>query len=94
MSTEERALFLNLMIKHLRLGLGWSQAYLGEIIGCTQREVWRYEKPGYKVSPKVLLKLSDAFGCSMDVLFGNTQHPAKFKALEEFKNLKVSETWI
>lgn len=94
MSAEERALFLNLMIKHLRLGLGWSQSQLAENLGCTQTEIWRYEKPGYKVPPKVLIRLSEVFGCSMDVLFGNTQHPMKFKALEEFKNLKVSETWI
>lgn len=88
MTLEERALFLNLMIKHLRLDRSLTQEQLAKKIGCTQREIWRYEQPGYKVSPKVLIKLSFAFGCSMDVLFGNTQHPAKFKALEEFKNLK------
>ena len=94
MSVEERTLFLNLMIKHLRLSLGWTQTQLAERLRRSQTEVWRYETPGYKVSPKVLIELSDVFGCSMDVLFGNTQHSAKLQALEEFKTLKVSKTWI
>lgn len=91
---EERAMLVNLMIKHLRHEHGLTQRKLGELIGVSQREVWRYEKPGYKVSPETLIKISSVYNCSMDVLFGNTQHPAKFKAIEELKELKISDTWI
>lgn len=94
MSSEERALFLNIMIKTMRLDRGLTQEQLAQKIGCSQREVWRYEKPGYKVSPKTLIKISDALNCSMDVLFGKSQHRATPKAIEEFENLKVSQTWI
>lgn len=83
MNTQERSMLLNFMIKHLRINKHWTQEQLGLKIGCSQREIWRYEKPGYKVSPQVLIKLSDTFNVSLDVLFGNTTNTSVFKAKQE-----------
>lgn len=94
MTAEERALMLNLMIKQLRKSQGMTQQQLAERLGCTQREVWRYEKPGYKVPPKVIYELSIIFGCPIDHLFGVTQRIEMWRAFEELNKLKVSDTWV
>lgn len=84
---EKRAMLVNLMIKHLRQNRKLTQKQLGDLIGVSQRVIWRYEQPGYKVSPETLIKLCYVFGCSMTVIFGYTQHPAKFEALKEMEEL-------
>lgn len=49
---------------------GWSQRKLGEIIGCSQQAIAKYESPRGDMSTDVLLSLSNALGVTISYLLG------------------------
>ena len=62
-------------IEEARSMRGWSQAKLAEVIGTSQQQVARFEKPGADVKSSVLLSLSDALDVSISWLLGITDDP-------------------
>lgn len=93
-SVEERAMLVNLILKELRIENGYTQQQVAEIIGKSQREIWRYEQPGYKVSPEILIWLSEVYHSSLDCIFGYVNDPVKTKAIQKLENLQIKDTWI
>lgn len=55
-------------IRKLRLYIGMTQKEFGEIIGVRQQTICKYERVGSYVSVKVLQKISDTFGVSVEDL--------------------------
>lgn len=53
---------------------GWSQSELAEIMGTSQQQVARYEKPNADVKSSVLLSVSKACGVSLSWLLGLTDN--------------------
>ena len=51
---------------------GWSQSELADIMGTSQQQIARYEKPNADVKSSVLLAVSDACGVSISWLLGLT----------------------
>lgn len=91
MDKEIRSLLVNLMIKQLRIDNRLTQTQLAEKIGCSQREIWRYEKPGYKVSPRRMIDLVEALGTDVDTLFGYKECNARKHALEELREMEKDD---
>lgn len=56
-------------VKEYRLKKGYSVRELAEIIGTSNESVYKYEKGVRTPSPKKMIKLSEVFGESVDVLF-------------------------
>ena len=59
-------------LKELRLGAGYTQAQLGDLIGVTKSVISFYELQERSPSPDVLIKLSQIFHVSTDYLLGLT----------------------
>lgn len=53
-----------------RRAKGWSQRKLGEVIGCSQQAIAKYESPMGDMSTDVLLSLSNALGVTVSYLLG------------------------
>lgn len=53
-----------------RRAKGWSQRELGEVIGCSQQAVAKYESPKGDMSTDVLMSLSNALGVTVSYLLG------------------------
>ena len=63
-------LCLNDRIKQLRLNNGLTQCELAKVLNITQRDYWRIEKTGYKVSPMRLFHIAFFYNVSLDYIFG------------------------
>lgn len=59
-------------IEEARSMRGWSQAKLAEVMGTSQQQVARFEKPGADVKASVLIKVSEACDVSVSWLLGLT----------------------
>ena len=57
-------------IREKREEIGLSRTKLAEMIGCTERSVFIWENGVHPPSSCYLPGLADAFGCSIDELFG------------------------
>ncbi|MEW6301624.1 MAG: helix-turn-helix transcriptional regulator [Thermodesulfobacteriota bacterium] len=62
-------------LRQLRHEKGVSQAELGAAVGLSYSSISMYESHGKRYPPiKVLQKLADYFGCSVDYLLGRTDY--------------------
>ena len=59
-------------LKELRISKGWSQKYLGEIIGATYSAVSFWETGVNEPKASYIVKLAVCFGVSADYLLGIT----------------------
>ena len=57
-----------MFIKQLRERLGFSQKEVSEKVGISQNALCQYEKGVRKPPIKILIKLADFFGCTIDEL--------------------------
>lgn len=55
-------------LRAARKAAGLSQVELAEKVGCTQKDVCRWETEEREPKASTLKKLADALGCSMDDL--------------------------
>ncbi len=78
-------LCLNERIKRLRLKNGLTQCELAKVLNITQRDYWRIEKTGYKVSPMRLFHIAFFYNVSLDYIFG---------LIKEEKNIYDSPTCL
>ena len=60
----------NRNIKKLREQNGLTQSDLANTLCITQREYWRYEQDGYKISPNTLRILAAFYNVSLDWILG------------------------
>lgn len=56
-------------IKRRRNELGWSQAYLGQLVDCSQRSIMSYENNGVHPSLDTLYRIVNLLGISVDPFF-------------------------
>ena len=56
-----------------RLAAGMTQGQLAEAIGCTQKDISRWERGVYSPRVDVLAKMAEVLGCSIDKLISKGQ---------------------
>ena len=72
-------------IKQLREENKWTQLELSQKINCAMSSIAMYEKEERKPSLEALIKLSNAFDCSIDYLLCKTDIKKYDKDEQEFK---------
>lgn len=55
-------------ITRARMAAGMTQSQLAEVIGCTQKDVSRWERGVYSPRVDVLVKMAGALGCPLEDL--------------------------
>jgi len=55
-------------IRSRRLARRMTQVKLAELVGCNNRQVWRYEMNRSVPSVSVLMRIATALGCTLDAL--------------------------
>lgn len=56
-----------------RLAAGMTQGQLAEAVGCTQKDISRWERGVYSPRVDVLVKMAEVLGCSIDELIKKGQ---------------------
>ena len=62
-------------IKDLRVGRGWTQTELGDLLSCSDVTVGRYESEKRGLDVPTICRLCDVFGCTADYLLGRSSRP-------------------
>lgn len=62
-------------LRILRETMNLSQAQVGDMIGCTQSAIYRYENGRAEPPVKTLLWYADYFDVSLDYIYGRTDNP-------------------
>ena len=66
---------VNCNVKKLREQNDLTQSDLANTLCISQREYWRYEQDGYKISPNTLRILAAFYNVSLDWIFGLISDP-------------------
>lgn len=66
--TDPRPRGTNSPITASRLAAGMTQAQLAAAVGCTQKDVSRWERGVYSPKTETLSKIAQALGCAMEDL--------------------------
>lgn len=71
---------------------------LGEIVGVSESAIWNYEVGKREPDYEMLLKLSEAIGCTVAVIMEDGQSTIENELAEELQilkdNLKIGENYI
>ena len=73
MKEDRRVGIVNTRLRKIRELNGFTQIEMSKILNISQREYFRFEQPGYKVSPYFLRKIALLFNTSLDYIFGFTE---------------------
>lgn len=89
---SEKMNLFGMRLKELRQEKGLTQAELGSILGCIDRNVQKMEYGRSNVPIKNLIFLADYFDVSLEYLIGrsdNGQPPEERYSMEKIKDLKI-----
>jgi transcriptional regulator with XRE-family HTH domain len=75
-------------VRRYRLAKGLTQAELAKLVGASQRMINYYEVHGVSPPPKLLVKIADALGVSLDELFGRKPPARGAAAAPEGESLR------
>lgn len=76
-------------IKDLRQLRNWSQDRLAQELNCTGVTVLRYEQEQRQLTPSVIHRICDLFGCTSDYLLGRSDTPYSQISEDDAKILKA-----
>ena len=76
-------------IRDLRLARGWTQAQLGKRIDAAKNTVSGYENGTRQLTPVLIGRLCDLFGCTADYLLGRSASPLPVISDEDARLLEA-----
>ncbi len=62
--------------RNLRINRGYTHEELAEMLGLSQKQIWRYEAEKTEPSGKILARIAEVFNVSTDYLLGITDDPS------------------